>query len=224
MMCQEVIKIKEEYQYDFSGLLITDKNKANEINNRIENIAENLLNDILKNDKSIEYIKDNDIAVPIVGISNHFGFKNFDGDFSNLSNNLSQYRNASGMIAINSDFKKIYGSDKILILNKNETLEHSIFTIAHELGHYLFDFNETKQYTYTDFYRTEETYKDDKEKRASRFAASLLMPKKLFVEQYKKLKDLTYYEKVDKLSEKFVVSTTAINLRIEELKELGLLW
>lgn len=222
-MCREVVEIKKKYNYDFSRLLIHDQKDCKTINLEIETIAENLLNNILKNDHNIEHIKANNIAVPIVGISNHFGFKNFDGDFSNLSNNLSQYRNASGMIAINSDFKKIYDSDKILILNKNETLEHSRFTIAHELGHYLFDFNETTQYTYTDFYRTEEAYKDEKEKRASRFAAALLMPKESFINQYNQLKSLTYYEIVNKLSEIFIVSTTAIDLRIKELKELNLL-
>lgn len=114
-MCKEIKKIKEQYNYDFSSLLINDNSSADKINNEIESIAKKLLISIL--DK-IEKIDNAPYATPIVGISNYFGFKNFPGDFSNLKDKNSQYRDASGMIAIDGDLINRLNTDKIIILSK----------------------------------------------------------------------------------------------------------
>ena len=140
-MCVEVKRIKEEYQYDFSSLLINEKTgieAKNKINTRLEEMAETLLNNILDNKNyKIEAIKDNAVAIPIIGISNHFGFLNYDTDFDSFAD--GKYKNASGLIIISNEMNEILGSDKVLLLSDKETLEHSRFTIAHELGHY-FDY------------------------------------------------------------------------------------
>ena len=224
-MCVEVKRIKEEYQYDFSSLLINEKTgieAKNKINTRLEEMAETLLNNILDNKNyKIEAIKDNAVAIPIIGISNHFGFLNYDTDFDSFAD--GKYKNASGLIIISNEMNEILGSDKVLLLSDKETLEHSRFTIAHELGHYLFDFNEKKDYQFINFYRTEDTFKNSKEIRASRFAAALLMPQGKFIEEYNKVKESVYYDRVNILAKIFIVSPTAIDLRIKELKELNLI-
>lgn len=227
-MCNEVKTIKQNYNYDFSRFLDinNDKNpKRLNILNELETLAENLVNTILDNDKSIMRLKNNAVATPIVGISKHFGFQNYDMDFQGLSEKNEEYKNASGMIAISQKFKPIFKTDKVLLLNKTESSEHSRFTIAHELAHYLFDFNEQREFEYINFYRTEDNYIDDVEKRASRFAAALLMPKSIFKTQYNSLLDkkMSYYEIVTRLSEIFLAPTTAVDIRIKELRELGVI-
>lgn len=228
-MCIEVKTIKENYDYDFSRLLLTDDMTVEDrkmVNIEIENLATNLYNSIITNNKkNIIPILNNSYAVPIVGISKHFGFLNYKANFSKLSNEFAIYRNASGMISITADNLSKYKSDKILLINPDESLEHQRFTIAHELAHYLFDFNERRDSFYIDFYRTEDTYINKRERRASRFAAALLMPKDSFVERYHELQDekKTKYEIVSQLAKNFIVSVKAIDLRITELTELGLL-
>lgn len=227
-MCNEVKTIKQNYDYDFSIFLKINDDTYPErltILNELEDLAENLVNDILDNDKSIKRLKNNELATPIVGISKHFGFQNFDMDFQELSEKNNEYKNASGMIAISQKFKSIFNTDKILLLNKRESTEHSRFTIAHELAHYLFDFNEQTEFEYINFYRTEDNYIDDIERRASRFAAALLMPKSIFQAQYNEclINNMSYYEIVTRLSEIFLAPTTAVDIRIKELKVLGVI-
>ncbi len=227
-MCREIRTIKNQYQYDFSNLLVDLENDSlrekNEKNLKIEDIADYFTEEIINKNKDIERIKDYPYAQPIIAISNHLGFKNYESDFSLLGKTMDAYRNSSGMIAIDGDLIEKYDTDKILIINKNDTTKHQRFTIAHELGHYLFDFNETKDYKYYDFYRTENIYINATERRASRFAAALLMPRNTFIERYNKIKNTSnYYETINRLSNEFQVSPTAIDRRIKELKELGVL-
>lgn len=225
-MCQEVRKIKSDYNYDFENLLIDQQSDMqediNKKNKAIEQIAEYFTTSIVKNNSKIERIIDHPFAQPIVAIAKHLGFVIFKGEFENLTGQNSDYRDASGMITIDGQLVENFGSDKVLVINPKENLGHRRFTIAHELAHYLFDFNETKQYRYVNFYRTNEV-SNQVEIRASRFAA-LLMPVKLFKERYTYLtnsKNITYYELVNKLADEFQVSPTAIVRRIDELSELG---
>ena len=226
-MCSEVKTIKEKYSYNFEKFLKINNEACPQridIIKELETLAENLVSNILKNDNSIERIKNNEVAIPIIGICKHFGFKIYDMDFEFLSEKNKEYKNASGMIAISQKFKSLFNTDKVLFLNKTESFEHSRFTIAHEIAHYLFDFNEKKEFEYLNFYRTEENYINNIEKRASRFAAALLMPKNIFKHEYDSLpNDITYYELITKLSEIFMAPTTAVDIRVKELKELGVI-
>lgn len=49
------------------------------------------------------------------------------------------------------------------------------------------------------------------------------MPKGKFIEEYNKVKESVYYDRVNILAKIFIVSPTAIDLRIKELKELNLI-
>ena len=220
--------IKIKYQYDFSNLLVDLENDSleekNEKNSRIEDITDYFTEEIINKNGDIERINDYPYAQPIIAISNHLGFKNYMSDFSLFDNTMDLYRNSSGMIVVDGDLTEKYGTDKILLISKYDSIKYQRFTIAHELGHYLFDFNETKSYKYYNFYELKNTFCNAVERRASRFATALLMPRNLFKERYNKIKKSNnYYEIINKLSEDFQVFPDIVDKRIKELKELGVI-
>ena len=90
--------------------------------------------------------------------------------------------------------------------------------MAHELCHYIFDFDRNNKLAFYDGYDTRNTNRPT-EQRANTFAANLLMPKSLFIKAYTSLSDLYLYDKVAELARLFQVSETAITKRIDELKD-----
>lgn len=228
IMYKEIRKIKEDYNYDFSQLLINEnmsKDEKREINLEIENIAEVLYKQ-LKKDKKINTIQKKNGWVPIATIAQYFGFKTKIGkltDIGNITEELAKV--VSGFISITPDNKEFFDTDKVMVINSNESQTHCRFTIAHELAHYIFDFNEKEQFSYSNTYRTDDYSDIPEEVRANRFAAAILMPNEEFVKKYNefmKQEHATYYECIKKLSEHFFVSATAVVKRIDELKEMGL--
>ena len=153
-------------------------------------------------------------ATPIVNIVTNFGFKAYK---ETLHNQLS------GDISINGDTKEKYGHNKIILVNEADELFHQRFVAAHELAHYLFDFLGNPDYKDDSKIFSDSYYKNchasPEEQRANRFAASILMPKKLFVEQYelaerldnRKVFTLMY------LSRFFETPMNSIVLRIREV-------
>ena len=91
--------------------------------------------------------------------------------------------------------------------------------MAHELCHYIFDFDRDSLEPYYDGYDTARA-DEANEMRANTFAANLLMPEWLFQQKYSEYSDLKQYDKVLQLSEDFQVSPTAVKRRIDELKEV----
>lgn len=232
-MCIEVREIKEKYNYDFRSLLInenTNEEEKNKINIQIENIVETLYEKLISHDRKINETQKNNSWVPILSIAQHFGFDTRQVFLSQLEYNSNEEKkdaqNISGFISIdpNNKTRYHYHSDKVMFINFDNSDGHCRFTVAHELGHYLFDFNETKDTEYINTYRLDD-YINPIEIRANRFAAALLMPKDKFINEYEisKMKKLTLYDLVCYLSEYFLVSPTAVKRRINELKELDLL-
>ena len=119
-------------------------------------------------------------ATPIVKIVKQFGFMAYKEQLDDP--------NLSGDISINGDTLEIYGHDKVIIVNDMDEKNHQRFVTAHELAHYLFDFLGNSEYLDKSVKFNAAYYKDKHdtadEKRANRFAASILMPKDLFVKQY----------------------------------------
>lgn len=161
---------------------------------------------------SLEVLKKfdiDDVPVPIVRIMSELGFKvvvqNYEED------------NLSGIIGI--DFKLVdkFGSDKVISLNRKHQIGHQRFTMAHELCHYIFDFDRNSLEPYYDAYDTSQSDLDN-EIRANTFAANLLMPKNVFKKKYEECKGMKKYDKVLELSKRFQVSGTAVTRRIEELR------
>ena len=142
--------------------------------------------------------------VPIIEILKALGFRIFEQEYK------EEDRELSGFIAIDNEYRDKFGTDKIISLNTADNQGHKRFTLAHELSHYIFDFNPRVMASYSNPYIT---YEADKpiEKDANRFAANLLMPEKIFIKEYKRLKEegLGLYDIVGKLSEEFLVSAKA---------------
>ena len=87
----------------------------------------------------------NQYPVPVIGIAKKFGFKVFDTDL--------QDNQLSGFIVVDPKWKDVYGSEKIIMVNKNDSSGHKRFTIAHELAHFLFDRQGRETYYNTNWNR-----------------------------------------------------------------------
>lgn len=152
---------------------LQEKNIAKHIYtvNEIDSIAKSIL--------KIFNLYSKKTSIPIVKIAKSFNFKIYK---ETLPDSLS------GDIYINGKTNMNYGHDRIILVNKNESFFHQRFVIAHELAHFLFDFIGQAKYDDPTIKFSDTYYKDKhetiEEKRANRFAASILMPDNIFVEQY----------------------------------------
>ncbi|EEO34012.2 hypothetical protein MBAG_02964 [Coprobacillus sp. D7] len=145
----------------------------------------------------------------IANILNKVGFKIFSLDMDD---------NLSGRIGIAKEFEKMLGSRKILQINSKDNRGHQRFTMAHELGHYIFDYNGHEEYANA-YSLAEDDVNSPGEMRVNRFAAALLMPKNIFIDKYiaRKTLGLDEVSICKSLAEEFEVSETAVSKRIVEL-------
>jgi Zn-dependent peptidase ImmA (M78 family) len=127
-----------------------------------------------------------------------------------------------------SGFLVFKGETAHIGVNKNHNVQRNRFTTAHELGHYILHlkkgtplFIEKKEKVeeeilFRDF--TSSTGEDVKEREANAFAAALLMPRSLLKQQIQLSSNRDNPEElVKELATKFVVSTTAMNIRLNNL-------
>ena len=146
----------------------------------------------------------------IIEILTKLGFKIYQSDLS--ADGLSAY------IAVDPKLKNIFGSNKITCVHSEDNIGHKRFALAHELAHYLFDFNEDENLYYYDTYSVKEKNDKIEEKRANIFAANLLMPKEAFIEKFKEYKSLqSKADIVNALEQYFLVSSTSVLKRLREL-------
>lgn len=147
------------------------------------------------------------------------------------------YRGATPIVKIVKDFEfevyktgmksklsgriNVSNSEKLILVNKAEELFHQRFVIAHELAHYLFDYlGREGIYAegYSDTY-CKDSHESSEEQRTNRFAAELLMPRKLFLKQYQIAlsvdSNMLFIEKY--LSEFFETTHESIRKRIQEV-------
>lgn len=155
---------------------------------------------------------------PIVKIAHDFGFATYQA--KDIPEDIS------GNIFIGGTTKEDYGTDKVIIVGEDEPLPHQRFIVAHELAHYLMDYigNEEYQKDGTIFSRTYPKVNHDspEEIRADRFAAELLMPKKVFLAEYVKAMKLSDYSKeytIPYLAKLFNTKESCIQRRIREVFE-----
>lgn len=153
---------------------------------------------------------------PIVKISETFDIPVFQTQYISKEH--------SGDIHIHDEKCDKVKEEKIILVDKNETLEQQRFVIAHELAHYLFDYigsdYQINNKPYTCPY-LKNNHEGEAEKRANRFAASLLMPKHIFIQAHNNAVDIDdrriYVIKY--LSRLFQVKEASIIKRIKEVTE-----
>lgn len=154
------------------------------------------------------------IPVEIISICKNLGFSVFVQTMPKAD--------ICGYILINGELKETFQTDRVISVNRNESTKRRRFTVAHELAHYLFEFDPSKSIEfYNAFELDHNSQENEKEKLANRFAAELLMPQKEFTKQYREAIDngLSFFDSVQTLSDTFLVPPKAVSLRIkEELK------
>lgn len=153
-------------------------------------------------------------ATPIVKISKLF-------DFVTYKESLDDGK--SGDIRINGDTEKLYGHDKIILVNEMDEFYHQRFVVAHELAHYLFDFLGNSKYCdkniiFSDTYQKNH-HESEQEQRANIFAAEIMMPQKLFIEQYNvaQAENGSHIFIVEYLSRFFETTVDSVEKRIMEV-------
>ena len=138
--------------------------------NQIDADAEALLNTLLNN---LEYnLHLNKRRVPVIEIAKVLGFTIYTTKFNDY--------NVKATIGISNQLIDKYKSDKVIILSNEYTDEKILFSLCHELAHYIYDSNPSTEYSYT--YRI-----NDIELRAIRFTDALLMPQTSFKDAYTEL-------------------------------------
>ncbi len=186
-----------------NNFVLDIQKKENNIK-EVPKVAESVLKNFEVNDLTS--------GVPIVEILNNLGFKIFQ---SNLEpDGLSAY------IAVDPTFEEYYGSNKIIFVDTKGNIGHKRFALAHELAHYLFDFNGDENLCYYNTYFPESESENEEEMRANCFAANLLMPEREFQKKFEQYKNnQSKADIVSTLSRYFLVSPTAV---LKRFKELGI--
>lgn len=142
--------------------------------NQIDADAEALLNTLLNNPEYNLHL--NKRRVPVIEIAKVLGFTIYTTKFNDY--------NVKATIGISNQFIDKYKSNKVIILSNEYTDEEILFSLCHELAHYIYDSNPSNEYSHT--YRINEPI-NDKELRAIHFADALLMPLTSFKEAYTEL-------------------------------------
>ena len=105
-----------------------------------------------------------------------------------------------------------------MLINAYENRGHQRFTMAHEFGHYIFEYDGKSDFT-DEYSLDNERLTSETEIRVNRFATALLMPKDIFTDKYRlfHFQDIKKEAIVNELSDIFDVSETFILKRIREL-------
>lgn len=121
-----------------------------------------------------------------------------------------------GYISIHESQNRFSPQKKIIGINENRSLPYKRFIIAHELGHYHLHYKPNEHFL---LHRENRRGKNCEENDADFFAATLLMPKKKFVEIYEKMKEngVTEDQQILELANIFSVPIDSVERRIEEI-------
>lgn len=132
----------------------------------------------------------------------------------------------SGMLILDDD------TNGLISYNISHNINRQRFTIAHELGHYVMHRKTERLFIDKDFivkYRSNKQYDTiemQQEQQANAFAAAILMPINLVLEELKKakFKKLEEADLIDQLSALFNVSTLAMTYRLSNIMQFAEQW
>lgn len=156
-------------------------------------------------------------ATPIVKIAKLFNFAVFQTD--------KLQKEYDGTICVNCEGYVTQGYEKLILIDSYKELFQQRFVVAHELGHYLFEYLgselEKDNIEFVRPYR-KNNHEDLAEQQANRFASCILMPKKIFAAEYNKLlnqnKDQFFI--IRYLSRYFQVKEESVKIRVREVFKL----
>lgn len=179
---------------------------------KIRNAAEDFRAKAGIDDKEFQF------RFPVVTVLGGMGFQLMRGTFRDPT--------VSGLLAVDSSLPEknpIYKTDRAVFVNRKDSVQHQRFTIAHELAHYIFDYDESNKATYYRYYKTSEANNDEEEIRANRFAAELLMPYTQFRQKYEEYVaeqkgSFSLPSTISHLSKLFDVPAKAVQFRLVETK------
>ena len=158
------------------------------------------LSAIMEARKVLEDYKLNQLPIDVEGLCDSLGITINYVDFSAIEGKVG--KEISGAIKKN-------GETYTILVNEDESDVRARFTIAHELGHYFLHVKNDSRQIVTSFRRD----RSHRETAANKFAAELLMPKKLIKEEYSKM----VIPVSDTLAKKFEVSKPAMRIRLDGL-------
>ena len=153
---------------------------------------------------------------PIIKIAKKFGFEVFQ------TPQLKQ--KYDGIICVDSPEYVKQKYERLILVDAFKELQHQRFVIAHELGHYLFEYlGSNFEEEHMEFVRPYEknNHVDLAEQQANRFASCILMPSNIFAAEYNNLvsqgKDNFYITRY--LARFFEVKDESIQKRKKEVLE-----
>lgn len=200
----------EKTKYD----KLVSRLEATPANNYVVREAENLADQVLE----LYGYSGKSAPTPVIKIAKEFGFSTYQAD--DIPDDIS------GNIFVGGNTKEDYGTDKVIIVDAKDLLPHQRFIIAHELAHYLLDYVGNPKYKNSKvaFSRTypKVNHETAEEIRADRFAAELLMPKKVFLAEYimaMRKSDYSTDYTVSYLANLFKTKESCIRRRIQEVLE-----
>ena len=157
--------------------------------------------------------------INVIKIADSMGIKVFSVEFTDP--------NVKGAIAdFKSPMPQFNGEQRIIAVDKKSYATRKIFTIAHEIGHFVMHCGESNDFFERDVYESNEEKKNSEdnrnsiEKDADKFAASLVMPKDMFIDF---VENSPYYiirdkqNLVQEICKKFIVAEKAAKKRLKEV-------
>lgn len=155
--------------------------------------------------------------VNIISICEECGFKVFE---EKLPENVSGFILTISKERHEDSYEKFfarYKTDKIIVINIDDSAKRKRFTIAHELAHYILHSNGDELYAHRDAGQN-----GGIETEANIFASNILMPEDLVNEALEwfdgfYLENISFSDKVIYISKEFAVSISAAQTRLSQL-------
>lgn len=172
---------------------------------RIEEIAENTLKDI-NSKNEFDFLNN---PIPIITIVERMGFKVIASDIKE-----------DGQIILNNKLKETFDTNKVIVVNKEQSNSRRRFTVAHELGHYLMHVDENIRRSDSPFFAYRDTHSETTrlEREANAFAAAILMPRDSIINIVSKYRPFYYDDMlIEIVSKTFLVSMESARYRLQNL-------
>lgn len=173
-----------------------------------------------------------DLYFPVIELAQKMDIEVMNADFPSHKNDAQKNSDETTLKGYLGLYPTKGNRKPRIVVSNAEPYGHQRWTVAHELWHYFIHANDTRREE--KFYpENSNNYKlndNSEEACANRFATELLMPARLFKIAYrettkKRLFFRRRFEEKDteKLAEIFMVSSTAIESRIKDLKKQGII-